>query len=34
MKKIGIVFAMKEELDALLSKVELKNSYEIFDLTF
>ena len=32
--KIGILFAMKEELDALLSKVELKNSYEIFDLTF
>ena len=32
--KIGILFAMKEELDALLSKIELKNSYEIFDLTF
>lgn len=32
--KIGILFAMKEELDALLSKIELKNSYEIFDLKF
>ena len=34
MKKIGIIVAMKEELDALLSKMNLKNSYEIFDLTF
>ena len=25
---------MKEEIDALLSKMNLKNSYEIFDLTF
>ena len=32
--KIGILFAMKEELEAFLPKVELKNSYEIFDLTF
>ena len=32
--KIGILFALKEELDAFLSKVNLKNSYEIFDLTF
>ena len=32
--KFGIIFAMKEELDALLSKVNIKNSYEIFDLTF
>ena len=34
MKKIGIIVAMKEELDALLSKMNLKNSYKIFDLTF
>ena len=32
--KIGILFAMKEELDSLLSKMKLKNSFEIFDLTF
>ena len=34
MNKIGIIFAMKEELDALLKKIELKNEYKIFDLTF
>lgn len=34
MKKIGIIVAMKEELDAILSKLNLKNSYELFDLTF
>ena len=34
MNKIGIIFAMKEELDALLKKLELKNEYKIFDLTF
>lgn len=32
--KIGILFAMDEELDSLLSKMTLKNSFEIFDLTF
>ena len=34
MKKIGIIFAMKEELDELLKIVNIKNKYEIFDLTF
>ena len=32
--RIGILFAMKEELDSLLSKMNLKNSFEIFDLVF
>ena len=34
MKKIGILFAMKEEIDAFLKQVDLKNKFEIFDLTF
>ena len=34
MKKIGIIFAMKEELDALLNEINLVNDYKIFDLTF
>ena len=34
MKKIGIIFAMKEELDALLNDIEFVNEYKIFDLTF
>lgn len=34
MKKIGIIFAMKEELDALLEKTDITNEYNIFDLTF
>lgn len=34
MKKIGIIFAMEEELKEFLNIVELKNSYEIFGLTF
>ncbi len=34
MKKIGIIFAMKEELDALLEDIEITNEYNIFDLTF
>lgn len=34
MKKIGIIFAMKEELEALLNKIKLINEYKIFDLTF
>lgn len=32
--KIGIIFAMKEELEALLKVLTLKKQYEIFDLTF
>lgn len=32
--KIGIIFAMKEELEKLLKLIELKNQYNIFDLTF
>ena len=34
MKKIGIIFAMKEELDALLNELNLVNEYKLFDLTF
>lgn len=34
MKRIGIVFAMKEELNELLKIVELKKEYNIFDLNF
>ena len=32
--KIGIIFAMKEELDELLNIVEKNNEYKIFDLDF
>ena len=32
--KIGIIFALKEELEALLKVLTLKKQYEIFDLTF
>ena len=32
--KIGIIFAMKEELDALLNVLTLVKEYNIFDLTF
>jgi len=32
--KIGIIFALKEELDALLKVLTLNKQYEIFDLTF
>ena len=32
--KIGIIFAMKEELDALLKVLTLVKEYKIFDLTF
>lgn len=32
--KIGIIFAMKEELDALLNVLTLIKEYSIFDLTF
>jgi len=34
MKKIGIIFAMKEELDELLKRVHLEKEYQIFDLSF
>ena len=34
MKKIGIIFAMEEELDAFLEKVEKYRKKKIFDLTF
>lgn len=34
MKKVGIIFAMKEELDALKKYLDLKNEYSIFDLKF
>lgn len=34
MKKIGIIFAMKEELDALKKYLVLNNEYEIFNLKF
>lgn len=32
--KIGIIFAMKEELNELLKILDLKKEYNIFDLTF
>ncbi len=34
MKKIGIIFAMKEELDELLKVIRLDKEYQIFELTF
>lgn len=34
MNKIGIIFAMEEELTELLKLVKLENSYEIFGITF
>ncbi len=34
MKKIGIIFAMKEELDELLKRLRLDREYDIFDLKF
>ena len=34
MNRIGIIFAMEEELNELLKEVELINEYKIFDLTF
>ena len=34
MKTIGIIFAMKEELDELLKFLDLQKEYEIFDLKF
>lgn len=34
MKKVGIIFAMKEELDALKKYLELEKEYEIFNLKF
>lgn len=32
--KIGIIFAMKEELDALKKHLEIFNEYKVYDLTF
>ncbi len=34
MKKIGIIFAMKEELEALLDIVNVEKEYKIFELDF
>jgi len=34
MKRIGIIFAMEEELQSLLKIVELKKSKKIYDITF
>lgn len=34
MNRIGLIFAMKEELEAVLKKMELINEYKIFDLNF
>lgn len=34
MEKIGIIFAMREELDALCEYLTINNEYEIFDLKF
>ena len=34
MKKIGIIFAMKEELEELKEKIKIKNEYKIFSLIF
>jgi len=34
MKKIGIIFAMNEELEELLNRLQLEREYKIFELTF
>ncbi len=34
MNKIGLIFAMREELDAVLKNVKVVNEYKIFDLNF
>lgn len=34
MEKIGIIFAMEEEINELKKYLDLKNSYNIFELTF
>ena len=34
MDRIGIIFAMKEELDATLEKMKIVNEFKIFDLDF
>lgn len=34
MKKVGIIFAMQEELQALLKSIKLTKNYNIFELTF
>lgn len=34
MKKIGIIFAMEEELNAFIKNIDIQNEYDIFDLHF
>ena len=34
MKKIGIIFAMHEELNAFIKNINIENEYDIFDLHF
>ena len=34
MKKIGIIFAMEEELNAFIKNINIQNEYDIFDLHF
>lgn len=34
MKKVGIIFAMKEELDAFIKNISIQKEYDIFDLHF
>ena len=34
MKKLGIIFAMEEELNGFISDIKIENEYDIFDLHF
>lgn len=34
MKRVGIIFAMQEELEAFAKKIEIEKEYTIFELTF
>ena len=34
MKKVGIIFAMEEELNAFMDKITIQNEYDIFNLHF
>lgn len=34
MKKVGIIFAMQEEINAFKKEINIKNEYDIFDLHF
>ena len=34
MNRIGLIFAMKEELDEVLKQVEIEEEFTIFNLTF